>query len=112
MARAARQIALLVAIAGIVASTPRTGRSVESDPGVGASVGRAALIAVDVFPVRFGSLMRTTIGSLFLVPATILSAVVYPFERNPAVFRENAEIYVVEPFAYTFRRPLGRDFGG
>lgn len=112
MARAAKQIALLVAIAGIVAAMPRAGRSIESDPAVDASIGRAALMAVDVFPVRFGSFLRMTVGGLFLVPATLVSAVAYPLERNPAVFRDNAELYVVEPFDYTFRRPLGQDFGG
>ena len=112
MARAAKQIVLLVAIAGILAATPRTGRSVESDPAVDASLGRAALMAVDVFPVRFGSFLRMTVGGVFLVPATIVSAVAYPFERNPAVFEENTQLYVVEPFDYTFRRPLGQDFGG
>ncbi len=112
MARAAKQIALLVAIAGLVAATPRNGRAVESDPATDAALGRAALMAVDVFPIRFGSFLRMTVGGVFLVPATLVSAVAYPFQRNPDVFRENADLYVVEPFDYTFRRPLGQDFGG
>ena len=91
---------------------PRAGRSVEADPEADAALGRAALVAVDVFPIRFGGFLRMTVGGLFLVPATLVSAIAYPIERNPAVFRDNAELYVVEPFDYTFRRPLGRDFGG
>jgi len=114
--RAARQIVLFMAFvtafAAFVATTPRSACAVESDPAVDASLGRAALMAVDVFPVRFGSFLRLTVGSVFLVPATLFSALAYPVQRDPAVFGENAELYVVEPFDYTFRRPLGEDFDG
>ena len=72
---------------------------------------RAARIAVDVFPLRFGGLLRTIVGGVFMVPVSLFSAMTYPLERNPRVFRENAEFYVFEPFDYTFRRPLGEDFG-
>lgn len=110
--RAAKPIALLVAIVGLIATPPRPAAAVESDPAVDASLGRAALMAVDVFPVRVGSFLRLTVGSVLMVPATLFSALAYPFQRDPAVFDENAELYVLEPFDYTFRRPLGQDFGG
>ncbi|MFO0688940.1 MAG: hypothetical protein U0900_09540 [Myxococcota bacterium] len=110
MARTAKRLALLVAIAALVAATPRTGRAVEADPASDAALGRAARVAVDVFPIRFGGFLRTVVGGVFLVPATIFSGLAYPFQREPNVFRENADLYVAEPFAYTFRRPLGERF--
>jgi len=98
----------------LVATAPRTVTAAEaiSQSEAGPDVGRAALMAVDVFPVRVGGFLRIVVGGIFLIPVTVLSALTLPFERNPDVFRENAELYVVEPFDYTFRRPLGEDFAG
>lgn len=77
-----------------------------------AQVTEAAYKTVDVFPIRFGGLLRLIGGSVMLVPATLFSTLSLPFDRDPGVFRDNYEIFVVEPFDYTFRRPLGQDLAG
>lgn len=110
MSKIAKRMLVLVCLGMLLATAPRTGAAAEAT--AGPDVGRAALMAVDVFPVRVGGFLRMVVGGIFLVPVTALSALTMPFERNPAVFRENAELYVVEPFDYTFRRPLGEDFAG
>lgn len=99
---------VLLALIGLllVSGVPRPAAALEG--GVDAS--RGALMAVDVFPVRFGGAFRTLVGGAFLVPATLLSLVPFAFTRDPAIFRENAELFVLDPFDYTFRRPLGEDF--
>ena len=77
-----------------------------------ASVQEFAYKAVDVFPIRFGGVLRLIAGSALLVPATLFSTLSLPFDRNPGVYRDNYEMLVVEPFDFTFRRPLGQDLGG
>ncbi|MEZ4278910.1 MAG: hypothetical protein R3F21_04725 [Myxococcota bacterium] len=117
MSQPARRALVLGLVAAVLFSLPiapvRAAHAEEPAAGGGGfDAGRAAVMAVDVFPIRFGGFLRTVVGGVFLVPVTLLSAATYPFERNPSVFRENAELYVVEPFEYTFRRPLGEDLAG
>jgi len=75
-----------------------------------AEVAGVAYKAVDVFPIRFGGFLRLVAGSALLVPATILSTLSLPLDRNPGIYRDYYELLVQEPFDYTFRRPLGEDF--
>lgn len=88
----------------------------ESDASAGSAQSAGAMAkeigtkAVDVFPIRFGGFLRTVAGGILLVPASLFSTFSLPFDRNPGVFRENVELLVLEPFDYTFRRPLGQDF--
>ncbi len=110
MPRLAKRLVLLVSICLLVASVPRTGLAVESSTETG--VGRAARVAVDIFPMRFGGFLRLVVGSVMVIPATVFSAIAMPFERNPNIFSENAELYLREPFRSTFLRPLGEDFSG
>lgn len=112
MSKIAKRLLVLGCLGMLLATAPRAGTATAAEATAGPDVGRAALMAVDVFPVRVGGFLRLVVGGIFLVPVTALSALTMPFERNPAVFRENAELYVVEPFDYTFRRPLGEDFAG
>ena len=113
LARRALVPGLLAAFLVSLAIVPiRAANAEEPAVGGGFDPGRAAMMAVDVFPIRFGGFLRTVVGGVFLVPVTLLSAATYPLERDPGVFRENAELYVVEPFHYTFRRPLGEDLAG
>ena len=111
LARRLLVLGLLVSL-GLSASRPAAAVEPGAEGAGGIDVGRAARIAVDVFPIRFGGVLRLAIGSVLIVPATIFSGLTYPFERNPEVFRENAALYLDEPFDYTFRRPLGEDFAG
>lgn len=103
----AKRILVLGLLGVLLGTSPRAGFAEEATSGF--DVGRAGLIAVDVFPIRFGGVLRTIVGGVYLVPATIFSVIAMPFERNPDVFRENVQLYVVDPFDYTFNRPLGQD---
>jgi hypothetical protein len=35
-----------------------------------------------------------------------------PFDSDPGVYREAAELLLIGPANYVFRRPLGEDFEG
>lgn len=110
LARRALVLGLLVSLC--IASVPRAALAQDPAAEGGVDVGRAARIVADVFPIRFGGFLRLAVGTVFIVPVTILSGLTYPFERNDDVFRENAALYLQEPFDYTFRRPLGEDLAG
>lgn len=103
--------ALLLAIAMLGIGSAGASQAAAALPSQ-AQVTEVAYKAVDVFPIRFGGLLRLIGGSVMLVPATLFSTLSLPFDRNPAVFRDNYELFVVEPFDYTFRRPLGQDLAG
>jgi hypothetical protein len=102
-------VLVLLALLGIAAARPAL--ALDEAPAQ-ANVEAIALKAVDVFPIRFGGVLRLIAGSALLVPATLFSTFSLPFDRNPAVYRDNFELLVREPFDYTFRRPLGQDLGG
>ena len=102
-------LALLLA-AGLAGSLGTAGPAAAAATATSRSTSEIAHKAVDVFPIRFGGFLRTVVGSVLLVPATVFSTFSLPFDRNPDVFRENYELLVLEPFDYTFRRPLGQDF--
>ena len=102
-------VLVLLALMGIAAGRPAS--ALDEAPAQ-ANVEEVSLKAVDVFPIRFGGVLRLIAGSALLVPATLFSTFSLPFDRNPAVYRDNYELLVLEPFDYTFRRPLGQDLGG
>lgn len=110
MRRRSKWVLLIGLIGWLVAAAPRSALAALADDGESA-VGRAALMTLDVFPVRFGSFLRMVVGGVMLVPATAFSGLAYPFERNPGVFLDNYELYVGDALNYTFRRPLGEDLG-
>ena len=110
MRRSAKRILLVGLIGVLVAAAPSSGLAAPQDED-GSAIGRAALVTLDVVPVRVGSFLRLVVGGLMLVPATAFSGITYPFERNPGVFLDNYELYVGDSYNYTFRRPLGEDFG-
>lgn len=105
------QAGVLVLIAMMGIGSAGAARSLGELPSQ-AQVEEFAFKAVDVFPIRFGGVLRLIAGSALLVPATLFSTFSLPFDRNPAVYRDSYEMLVREPFDYTFRRPLGQDLGG
>jgi len=102
---------LILSVAWLSIASAGSARAAAALPSQ-AQVTEAAYKTVDVFPIRFGGLLRLIGGSVMLVPATLFSTLSLPFDRNPDVYRENYELFVVEPFDYTFRRPLGQDLAG
>lgn len=68
--------------------------------------------ALDIAVLRTGGLARLTLGSLLLVPSTLINVVGLPFGRDPAVFEEDVERYVLEPARFTFERPVGKELAG
>jgi hypothetical protein len=69
-------------------------------------------VAIDIAVLRPGGVARLTIGSLLMVPTTIFNVMGLPFGRDPAVFEEDVERYVLEPARFTFDRPVGKDLAG
>jgi len=68
--------------------------------------------ALDVAVLRPGGLARLTLGSLLLIPSTIINVIGLPFGRDPDVFEEDIESYVLDPARFTFQRPIGKDLTG
>ena len=69
-------------------------------------------VALDVAVLRPGGLARLTIGSLLMVPSTVFNVMGLPFGRDPDVFKEDAERFVLEPARFTFDRPVGKELAG
>jgi hypothetical protein len=73
---------------------------------------KGAVIGYDIAVLRTLGSFRLLVGMAFLVPASILQTLRLPFGSDPDTLREQAEILVIEPANFVFRRPLGEDFGG
>ena len=69
-------------------------------------------VALDVTVLRPGGLVRLTAGSLLMIPSTIFNVMGLPFGRDPGVFQEDAERFVLEPARFTFDRPVGKELAG
>lgn len=102
-------VLVLLVLLGIAVGRPALALD---DASLQANVEEVALKTVDVFPIRFGGFLRLIAGSALLVPASLFATFSLPFNRDPAVYRDYYELLVLEPFDYTFRRPLGQDLGG
>jgi len=76
--------------------------------------------AYDAFAIGFDLAVLRTLGSVKLVvgaaamiPTTILYTLKMPFDGGDAgALQEVAEVLLVEPANYIFRRPLGEDLAG
>jgi len=93
----------LPALAAEVEPLPRSFKEQATD---------AFYIAMDIAVLRPGGLARLTIGSILMVPTTIFNVMGLPLGRDPAVFQEDAERYVLEPARFTFDRPVGKELAG
>ena len=70
------------------------------------------VIAYDVAVLRTLGFVKLVVGMTALIPASVLYTFRMPFDSDTGVYREAAEMLVIEPANYVFRRPLGEDFGG
>ena len=104
---------LVSALTGVlVASAPMAGFAEDSDRSNMEGLKKGAVIGYDIAVLRTLGSFRLLIGMAFLVPASILQSLTLPFGSDPDTLREQAEILVIEPANFVFRRPLGEDFGG
>jgi hypothetical protein len=56
--------------------------------------------------------VKLIVGLVALIPASVLYTFRMPFDSDTGVYREAADMLVVEPANYVFRRPLGEDLAG
>jgi hypothetical protein len=56
--------------------------------------------------------VKLVVGLVALIPASVLYTFRMPFDSDTGVYREAADMLVVEPANYVFRRPLGEDLAG
>ncbi|HEB91042.1 MAG TPA: hypothetical protein ENI85_15820 [Deltaproteobacteria bacterium] len=75
-------------------------------------VGEGAAVGFDIAVLRTLGSLRLIVGAAALIPATMITTLTLPFNRDPGQYREVADTLVVGPANYVFRRPLGEDFAG
>ncbi len=68
--------------------------------------------AFDAAILRPLSAVRLAVGITALIPTAVLFTLRLPFDPDTSVYSEAADILVVEPAHYLFRRPLGDEFEG
>ncbi len=90
------RLAMIVFVALLIAASAASAEGTVSG-------NRAADMAVDVLVMRPLGLVATVLG-------TALTVVALPFTIPSGSVGESAQTFIVEPAAYTFKRPLG-DFG-
>ena len=73
----------------------------------------AFAIGFDLAVLRTLGSVKLAVGTVALVPASILYLLKMPFDDgDTGALQEVVEVLVVEPANYVFRRPLGEDFAG
>ena len=105
MKRPLRRILISVQIGVLVAITPATSFAEDDSASIGAKV-------FDVAVLRTLGSVRLVVGMAALAVTGVLYTLRLPFDRDPGAYREAAEILVIEPGNFVFRRPLGEDFSG
>jgi len=98
------QIGALVAIAPTIAPTTSYAEEAE-DADIFAK-------AFDLTVLRPLGSIKLVVGMTALIPAAFLYSFRIPFDSDASALEEVAEILVIEPANYVFRRPLGEDFQG
>jgi len=100
---ALRRFLISVQIGALIAIAPAT--SFAEDVGTGVKIFDAAVL-------RPLGTVKLAVGMLFLIPASFLYTFRMPFDSDTGIYREAADMLVVEPANYVFRRPLGEDLSG
>ena len=67
--------------------------------------------AVDAMFLRPLGAFRLLFGSVLMVPASVFNLAGLPFQGGE-IYKESAEIFILEPYRYTFQRPLGENLEG
>jgi hypothetical protein len=73
---------------------------------------QAGFVSVDLVFLRPLGAVRLLVGTLGALPlSSAINLIAYPISRDPLLFREDVDRYVIEPAEY-LARPLGRDLAG
>ena len=101
---ALRRLLISVQLGALIAITPAAGFAEE--------VGTGPKI-FDATVLRPLGTVKLAVGMIFLIPASVLYTLLrMPLDSDTGVYQEAADMLVVEPANYVFRRPLGEDLSG
>lgn len=100
---ALRRLLISAQIGALVAIAPTA--SFADDVSIGAKIFDAVIL-------RPLGTVKVFVGLTAMIPAAVLYTFRMPFDSDTGVYREAAEMLVVEPANYVFRRPLGEDLAG
>ena len=98
-----RRFLISVQLGALIAIAPTAGFA--EDVGLGDKIFDASVL-------RPLGAVKLDVGLVFLIPASVLYTFRMPFDSDTGVYREAADMLVVEPANYVFRRPLGEDLAG
>ena len=96
---------LISALIGALIAIAPTASLAEEEASVGAKI-------FDVAILRTLGTVKVFVGIVALIPASVLYTLRMPFDSDTGVYKEAAEMLVVEPANFVFRRPLGEDLAG
>jgi hypothetical protein len=113
MKTAIRRILISAQVGAMVALAPVQGMAA-TDQGSTTleKVERGFSIGFDLVILRPLGAGRMFVGMGLMVPMSIFNTMRMPFVRDSAIYGESAQLFVVEPANFVFRRPLGEDFSG
>jgi hypothetical protein len=98
-----RRFLISVQLGALVAIAPTAGFA--EDVSIGDKIFDASVL-------RPLGTVKLVVGLVALIPASVLYTFRMPFDSDTGVYREAADMLVVEPANYVFRRPLGEDLAG
>jgi hypothetical protein len=105
--RQLRQILISLQVAVLVALVPSTSFALDfnfdSD---------SLAIPFDLVILRPLGAIRLVVGTVALIPIGLIYTLKIPIDGGTGALREVADILVVEPANFFFRRPLGEDLSG
>lgn len=102
-----RQALISVQIGMLVALVPSSSFASSDTP-----IADAFAVGFDVVVLRTLGSVKLVMGTVALIPTSVLYLLKMPFDGGTGALSEVAEILVVEPANYVFRRPLGEDLSG
>jgi hypothetical protein len=105
------RVATLIAGA-LIASAPFSAAAEPKSGWDWQRVNDGMLSAIDIAVLRPLGMGRIVIGAALLVPMSLFNAIALPIGRDPSIFQEDVERFIVEPVEYTFDRPIGEDLAG
>jgi len=98
-----RRFLISVQLGALIAIAPTAGLA--EDVSIGDKIFDASVL-------RPLGTVKLVVGLVALIPASVLYTFRMPFDSDTGVYREAADMLVVEPANYVFRRPLGEDLAG
>ncbi len=101
---ALRRLLISVQLGTLIAISPAA--SFAEDVGAGPKI-------FDAIVLRTLGTVKLAVGMVFLIPTSVLYTLLrMPFDSDTGIYQEAAEMLVIEPANYVFRRPLGEDLSG